>query len=64
MFLTNALLKPKSKNILVAVQSVITGHTRVHVRERLGDKLEFIAFDPHIRCNALYKERKKIRSLK
>ncbi|XP_072753105.1 large ribosomal subunit protein bL33m [Anoplolepis gracilipes] len=64
MFLTNTLLKTKSKLILVLVESLISGHKLVRIRERLADKLEFIYYDPLVRCKALYKEKKKIRSLK
>lgn len=29
------------------VQSMVSGHCMNRIRERLGDKLEFIGFDPH-----------------
>jgi hypothetical protein len=32
-------------------------------RARLGDKLEFLAFDPVLQQEVLYKEHKKIRSI-
>lgn len=32
--------------ILVVAESLISGHKLVRIRERLGDKLEFISFDP------------------
>ena len=32
-------------------------------RARLGDKLEFLAFDPVVQQEVLYKEQKKIRSI-
>ncbi|XP_029678742.1 39S ribosomal protein L33, mitochondrial [Formica exsecta] len=65
MFLTNALLKKtKSKYILVLTESLISGHQLVRSRERLADKLEFIRFDPLVRLKALYREKKKIRSIK
>jgi hypothetical protein len=32
-------------------------------RPRLGDKLEFLAFDPVVQQEVLYKEQKKIRSI-
>ncbi|KAL6430325.1 hypothetical protein ACFW04_007792 [Cataglyphis niger] len=65
MFLTNALLKKtKSKHILVLTESLISGHQLVRIRERLADKLEFIYYDPLVRLKAVYREKKKIRSLK
>ncbi|XP_070150681.1 large ribosomal subunit protein bL33m [Polyergus mexicanus] len=65
MFLTNALLKkPKSKYVLVLTESLVSGHQLVRIRERLADKLEFIYYDPLVRLQALYREKKKIRSLK
>ncbi|CAL1686216.1 unnamed protein product [Lasius platythorax] len=65
MFLTNALLKKtKSKLILVVAESLISGHKLVRIRERLGDKVEFISFDPLVQHEALYREKKKLRSLK
>lgn len=64
MFITNVLLKRvKSKNILVLMESVASKHKLFSVRERLGDKLEFFRFDPYVRCDCLYKELRKIKSL-
>ncbi|EZA53128.1 hypothetical protein DMN91_005134 [Ooceraea biroi] len=64
MLLTNILLKKaKSKEILVMVESVISGHKLVRIRDRVAEKLEFIRYDPYIQQKALYKEIKKIRSL-
>ncbi|XP_062554230.1 large ribosomal subunit protein bL33m [Armigeres subalbatus] len=64
MFLTNILLKKaKSKNILVLMESAVSGHQFLKIRERLADKLELIRFDPYIQRNSLYKERKRVRSM-
>nr|XP_050856610.1 39S ribosomal protein L33, mitochondrial [Vespula vulgaris] len=64
MFLTNILLKKaKSKSILVLVESVVSGHTKHMVRERVADKIEVIQFDPYIQTMAIYKEKKKIRGI-
>ncbi|XP_055542443.1 39S ribosomal protein L33, mitochondrial [Wyeomyia smithii] len=64
MFLTNILLKKaKSKNILVLMESAVSGHQFTKIRERLADKLELIRFDPYIQRNCLYKERRRVRSL-
>ncbi|XP_063385441.1 large ribosomal subunit protein bL33m [Cydia fagiglandana] len=65
MFLTNILFKKaKSKHIMVLMESMVSGHKFNAIRERLADKLELIRFDPYIRQLSLYKERKKIRSIK
>ncbi|XP_063364628.1 large ribosomal subunit protein bL33m [Cydia amplana] len=65
MFLTNILFKKaKAKHIMVLMESMVSGHKFNAIRERLADKLELIRFDPYIRQLSLYKERKKIRSIK
>ncbi|XP_073945906.1 mitochondrial ribosomal protein L33 [Choristoneura fumiferana] len=65
MFLTNILFKKaKSKHIMVLMESMVSGHKFISIRERLADKLELLRFDPYIRAQSLYKERKKIRSIK
>ncbi|XP_035795229.1 39S ribosomal protein L33, mitochondrial [Anopheles albimanus] len=64
MFLTNILLKKaKSKNILVLMESAVSGHQFTAIRERLADKLELLRFDPYIQKTSLYRERKRVRSL-
>lgn len=64
MHLTSALLKKvKAKNILVMVESVVSGHCANIIRPRLADKAEMIRFDPWIRMECIYKEKKKVRSL-
>ncbi|CAG4961390.1 unnamed protein product [Colias eurytheme] len=65
MFITNVLLKKaKSKHIMVLMESVVSGHKFNAVRERLADKLEVLRYDPYIQHESLYKERKKIKSIK
>ncbi|XP_026330862.1 39S ribosomal protein L33, mitochondrial [Hyposmocoma kahamanoa] len=65
MFLTNVLLKKaKSKLIMVLMESAVSGHKFNTIRERLADKLELIRFDPYIQKESIYRERKKIRSIK
>ncbi|XP_011313758.1 39S ribosomal protein L33, mitochondrial isoform X2 [Fopius arisanus] len=65
MFITALLCaKPKSKFVLVACRSQVSGHTINLIRERLGDKFEFMQFDPFVQTTAYYKEHKKVRSLK
>ncbi|CAB0035409.1 unnamed protein product [Trichogramma brassicae] len=50
-------------DIMVLMESVASKHKVITVRERLGDKMEFFRFDPYIQKNALYKEKKKIKSV-
>ncbi|CAK1583064.1 unnamed protein product [Parnassius mnemosyne] len=65
MFITNVLLKKaKSKYIMVLMESAVSGHKFNAIRERLADKLELLRYDPYIQHESLYKERKKIRSIK
>ncbi|XP_054267691.1 39S ribosomal protein L33, mitochondrial-like [Macrosteles quadrilineatus] len=66
MFLTLALLakKAKAKHIMVEMVSLVSGHKTFAVRERLGDKLEYIRFDPRIQQDSVYKEAGKIKSMK
>ncbi|KAJ8921402.1 hypothetical protein NQ315_003018 [Exocentrus adspersus] len=65
MFITNILLKRvKSKQIMVQLESMVSGHKCNQIRDRLGDKLEVIRFDPLIQKESVYKEVKKIRSMK
>ncbi|KAK0168256.1 hypothetical protein PV327_002080 [Microctonus hyperodae] len=66
MLLTARLLakKAKSKHILVLVESMVTGHHKNLVRERLADKMEFIGYDPLVGADVLFRERKKLRSIK
>ncbi|XP_026752687.1 39S ribosomal protein L33, mitochondrial [Galleria mellonella] len=65
MFLTNILCKKaKSKLIMVLMESAVSGHKFVTIRERLADKLEILRYDPYIQEESLYRERKKIRSIK
>ena len=35
------------RHILVLVESVASGHKRIKMRERLGDKIEEVQFDPY-----------------
>ncbi|KAL2736219.1 hypothetical protein V1477_012728 [Vespula maculifrons] len=51
----------ESRSILVLVESVVSGHTKHMVRERVADKIEVIQFDPYIQTMAIYKEKKKVR---
>ncbi|KAK3925791.1 39S ribosomal protein L33, mitochondrial [Frankliniella fusca] len=65
MFLTIVLrAKPKTKNVLVMCESIASGHRLNSVRERTGDKLEFIRFDPTIQQESIYREIKKLKGVK
>ncbi|XP_034944108.1 39S ribosomal protein L33, mitochondrial [Chelonus insularis] len=65
MFLTliNCAKKAKSKHILVSCASLVSGHRVNRIRERLGDKLEFLYFDPYVQEKVVYRELKKLRSI-
>ena len=62
----NPLFKGKTKAdvVLVACRSVVSGHFRHMRRARLGDKVEFLAFDPWIQKEVIYREDKKIKSVR
>lgn len=62
--LVNLGKKAKADRIVVICKSVATGHGRTKARQRLGDKLEFLDFDPLIKQEVLYREEKKIRSIR
>lgn len=64
MRLTSVLFKKaKSKDVMVLMESIVSGHQFNLIRERLADKLEVVRFDPYIQKVCIYRERKKIRSL-
>jgi len=55
----------KGKYIVVLLRSLAgTGHTHIVKRARLGDPVEMIKFDPHVQQDVLYREEKKIKTLK
>ena len=56
--------KAKADRLVVLCKSVVTGHARMKARPRLADKLEFIDWDPSIQQAVLYKEDKKVRSIR
>jgi len=56
--------KAKADRLVVLCKSVVTGHGRMKARPRLSDKLEFIDWDPSIKQAVLYKEEKKVRSIR
>ncbi|XP_019382386.1 PREDICTED: 39S ribosomal protein L33, mitochondrial [Gavialis gangeticus] len=65
MFLTvAALAKKKSKYILVRMVSEAgTGFSFNTRRLRLEDKLTLLRYDPSVKKQVLFKEKKKIRSI-
>jgi len=74
MFLTNTLnfsltaisfiKKAKADRVVVLCKSVASGHGRMKARQRLAEKLEFIDYDPTLQLEVLYKEDKKVRSIR
>jgi hypothetical protein len=66
MLLTLVTLAKKAKadRIVVLCKSVATGHGRHKARQRLADKLEFIDWDPTINTEVLYREEKKVKSIR
>ena len=56
--------KAKADRLVVLCKSVATGHGRMKARPRLGDKLEFIEWDPLINQEVLYREERKVRSIR
>lgn len=63
MFFTRVLAAPKSKYVGVMVESLVSGHQTYLLRERKGDKLEVVLFDPYIRQKVVYKEVKRLRGV-
>lgn len=62
MFLTR-VLAAKSKYVSVMCESIVTGHQAYFLRERKGDKLETVWFDPYVRKKVIYKEVKKLKGV-
>jgi len=56
--------KTKADRLVVLCTSVATGHGRMKARQRLGEKLEFIDWDPLINQEVLYREDKKVKSIR
>ena len=55
--------KPKSDITLVQLQSTVSDFKKQARRNRLGDKLETMDFDPMVQKRVLFKEVKKIKTL-
>ena len=56
--------KAKADRMVVICKSVVSGHMRMKARPRLSEKLEFIDIDPVVRQVVLYREDKKVRSIR
>jgi len=67
MFMTVVSLAKKAKadRIVVLCKSLAgTGFGRHKGRQRLGEKLEFLDWDPTVQRTCLFKEEKKVRSIR
>ena len=65
--LTGAQLASKSgkqEYILVKCLSLASGYRVDKIRKRLDDKLEFVSWDPTVEQDVLYREEKKLKSVK
>ena len=56
--------KKKTDNLLVECRSVITNYQLRRVKPRLSDKLEFMAWDPMVQKKVLFREVKKVISVR
>ncbi|XP_060526272.1 large ribosomal subunit protein bL33m isoform X2 [Cylas formicarius] len=68
LFVLNAgvmyfILRERKRDIMVQMESLVSGHTFNKIRPRLADKLEVIRFDPYIQKESVYREKKKVRSM-
>jgi len=61
---TSFAKKAKADRVVVLCRSVVSEHFRFKARSRLGEKLEFIDIDPVVKREVLYKEEKKVRSIR
>ncbi|KAL7642559.1 UNVERIFIED_CONTAM: hypothetical protein RMT77_007120 [Armadillidium vulgare] len=61
MFLTRILLKKaKSKVVVVEMESLVSGYKFLHAKLRGSDKVECLAYDPIIKGESVYVEKKKL----
>jgi hypothetical protein len=63
MQLTFVNYAKKGKTLLVCIQSAVTRHKMLMLRDKLDDKIEFIRHDPIVNRPVVYKEVKKIRTV-
>ncbi|GMT09194.1 hypothetical protein PFISCL1PPCAC_491, partial [Pristionchus fissidentatus] len=57
----SAIMGAKSKYVIVQLASVITGATRVWLRERAAEKTTRMLFDPALGRECLFEEVKRIK---
>ena len=61
----NLLIMAKGKYVVVLLRSLAgTGHKHIVKRPRLAEPVELIKFDPLVQQEVLYREEKKIKTLK
>ncbi len=63
MQLTLVNFAKKGKTLLVAVQSSVSKHRMLILRDKLDDKIEFVRHDPVVNRPVVYREVKKIRTV-
>jgi hypothetical protein len=57
--------KAKADRIVVLCKSLAgTGHGRMKARHRLADKIEYVDIDPIVNREVLYREERKVRSIR
>ncbi|KAM3717689.1 39S ribosomal protein L33 [Dirofilaria immitis] len=54
-------MPPKSKYVIVQLASVISGSTRIWLRERTADKFRGIFYDPAVGREVLFEEKQKVK---
>uniref|UniRef100_A0A915PW11 TOG domain-containing protein n=1 Tax=Setaria digitata TaxID=48799 RepID=A0A915PW11_9BILA len=54
-------MAPKSKYVIVQLASVISGTTRIWIRERAADKFRGIFYDPAVGREVLFEEKQKVK---
>ncbi|EJW83797.1 hypothetical protein WUBG_05292 [Wuchereria bancrofti] len=54
-------MPPKSKYVIVQLASVISGSTRIWIRERAADKFRGIFYDPAVGREVLFEEKQKVK---
>ena len=60
-----AAKKAKADRIVVLCKSLAgTGHGRMKARHRLADKIEYVDYDPIVAQEVLYREERKVRSIR
>ena len=61
---TSCAKKAKADRVIVLCRSLVSDHHRLKARPRLSEKLEFIDIDPIVNQEVVYREEKKIRSIR